>query len=132
MSRPRAFSLLEILFATALIGFAIVTMIGVFMSGLKLVAQGRERTSAIDLARAELEAIQELGFDALPAGTASFDGTPTGLPFPPAPYPGATVNEQPFLMRVEVRPKDTFLKSVLVRVSWGESSQVTLQTLVGP
>ena len=70
--------------ATALIGFGILTMIGVYDSGLKLVEQGRDLTAATDVARSVLEAVEELGFARLPEGPITFDGRVPDPDVPPS------------------------------------------------
>ena len=121
--------------ATALLSFGLLTMIGVFASGLRLIAQGRDLEAATDIARSFLEATQELAFDELPAGPQTFDGrvpdAEAGV-FPPAPYPSTTLNNQQFELVVTIAKQDDYLKLVTVEVRWSESSQVRLQTLVAP
>ena len=138
MARPlkrRGYSLLEILFAVGLLSFALLTMIGVYASGFKLLANGRDLTAATDVARGALTALQEVRFSDLPDAATTYDGRAAGAApqdFPPAPWPSTTVNHRKFALVVAVRPRTPTLKELTVSVYWGPSGRVTLQTLVAP
>jgi len=131
----RAYSLLEIMLAVGLLSFAVLTMIGLYASSFKLLANGRDLTAATDVARAELTALQEVKFSDLPDTALTYDGRVAGAvpqAFPPAPWPTTTVNGRKFSLVVAVRPRTPTLKELTVRVHWGPSGSVTLQTLVSP
>lgn len=101
----------------ALITVALLAMIGVFFSGLRLMTQGEAVTSATETARELLETVKIYGYDSIPAGSASFDGRTNDPPaggFPPSPYPRSPANGYP--LRVRVEPVRTDLKSVTVEV----------------
>lgn len=132
-SVTKGYSLLEIILAVGLLSFAVLTMIGVYASGFKLLANGRDLTAATDVARAQLTALQEMRFSELPAGT--YDGRAAGAvptDFPPAPWPKMSTNGREFAILVGVKARSADLKELTVRVYWGPSGAVTLQTLVTP
>ena len=119
--------------AVGLLSFAVLTMIGVYASGFKLLANGRDLTAATDVARAQLTALQELRFSELVLGT--YDGRVAGAvpqDFPPAPWPSMSTNGRKFSILVSVRARSADLKELTVRVYWAPSGMVTLQTLVTP
>ena len=114
--------------ALAVTSVALLAMIGVFTGGLRLLSQSEAVTRATELGRAELEAIKDLGWAALPATDASFDGRvpdPQVAGWPPAPY---TTTSTPMMVQVEeIEPG---LKSVTVRVYYSANTPVTLETYV--
>lgn len=131
----KAFSLLEIMLAVGLLSFAVLTMIGLYASSFKLLANGRDLTAATDVARAELTALQEVRFSDLPDTPTTYDGRVAGAvpqDFPPAPWPTTSVNKREFKVLVAVRPVGANCKELTVRVFWGPSGSVTLQTLAAP
>jgi prepilin-type N-terminal cleavage/methylation domain-containing protein len=123
---PAGFTLLEVLLAMALVGVAILGLLGVYVSGLKAVAQQRDRTTAVDLARRTLEGIKAVPWSELPADDADFEGGPRAGAFPPSPYPG----EGQFRVLVKVVADDPHLRTVTVRVRWGPSHEVKLATVL--
>lgn len=127
----RGLSLLEVLLATAILGFALLTLVGVFSSGLKLARQSREASAAASLARSCLERIEDLGFDRLPPGNRTFTGqAPTGA-FPPLPYPRQEVDGHSYTVNVTLSEAGLYLKEVHVQVGWGEGS-LQLATRMAP
>lgn len=127
----RGLTLLEVLLATAILGFALLTLVGVFSSGLKLARQSREATAATSLARSCLERIRDLGFDRLPPGNLSFTGQPATGPFPPLPYPRQEVDGHLYTVNVTLTEAGLYLKEVRVQVGWGQGS-LLLATRVAP
>jgi len=127
----RGLSLLEVLLATAILGFALLTLVGVFSSGLKLARQSREATAAASLARSCLERTQALGFERLPAGNLTFSGQPAEGAFPPAPYPFQEVDGHRYTVNVTLSEVGVYLKEVRVQVGWGQGS-LLLATRVAP
>ncbi|MCE7874363.1 hypothetical protein DYH09_28880 [bacterium CPR1] len=125
MSR-RGLTLVEICLAFFLLTLAITTMVGLFISGLRLNAQSQGYLQATELARCQLEAIRDLR--EFP-GPGRFDGripTPTERDFPPSPYPG--LGQHKLVVSIEDSGK---LKLVTVEAVW-QDRQVRLQTLVYP
>lgn len=112
--------------ALAVASLALLTMIGVFTSGLRLMTQGEAVTSATETGRDLLEAVKEQGYALVPATDQVFDGTkpvpdPPVAGFPPAPYPAPN-------MRVIVEQVQPGLKSVTVQVFREKDVPVTLET----
>lgn len=126
----RALSLLEVLLATALVGFGVLTLMGVFTGGLKLVEQGNNQAVAVDIARAVLDATRDQGYASIPA-SGSFTGGPAVGGFPPAPYPETTVNNQAYTVAVNCSTRDVHLKAVVAEVRWG-THRVVLERLFSP
>ncbi|MCA9792812.1 MAG: hypothetical protein KC910_13490 [Candidatus Eremiobacteraeota bacterium] len=133
----------EVVLAFGLMAVAILGLLAVFMSGLRLSSQARDVAAASELARLTLEQVKANlrtgGFAYVPAGTYRYDGalpdTPVGtapLLFPPAPYPGTTVNGQAFTVVVSGSEMSSTLKDVQVEVSWGPTSKITLETRIHP
>ncbi len=116
--------------AIGLVGVAILGLVGVYISGLKLVAQGRDRTAATDLARQTVESIKDLPWDQLPPTTTRFAGGPRVGSFPPPPYPTPKLNNMEYRVVVEVVADDPHLRTITVRVRWGARHEVVLATLL--
>lgn len=114
--------------ALAICSLALLTMIGVFTSGLRLVHQGERVTASAETARELLEATKELGYAAVPDADVVFDSTRDAPVngFPPEPYPGA--NGQP--MRVMVQILRPGLKCVAVQVFRDRNASFTLETFL--
>lgn len=112
----RGYSLIELMIGMALITIALLAMIGVFFSGLRLMTQGEALTQATESGRALLETVKVYGYDTIPATSATFDGRNNDPPlanFPPTPYPRGA-NDYP--MRVRVEMVRAGLKNVWVEV----------------
>ena len=130
----RGYSLIEVLLGITILTVAILSLVALFTSGLKLKTKMSQVTFATELARETLERTKSLGFSALPAGTNVFDGSvptaPLASGFPPSPYPSTTLEGRQYFVtvRVEDIPGRARLRSVLVEVSWGENSTVKLST----
>jgi type II secretory pathway pseudopilin PulG len=126
----KAFSLVELMIGMALITLALLAMIGVFFSGLRLMTQGESLTAATETGRALLEQVKVSGYDAIPAAAADFDARRNDAPlggFPPAPYPRDAANQYP--IRVRVNPLREDLKVVAVEVYFDPSRPpVVLET----
>ncbi len=129
--RLAGLSLLEVVIALGLLGVALLSILAVFVSGLRLQSQAEQVTEATQLARELLEEIK-----ASPASvpnSGQFDGRipdPRSGAFPPDPYPGVTTSGGEFRLVVELSEKSPELLSVTVEVWWGEGQKVTLQTYV--
>lgn len=126
-------TLLEVLMAVGISAVAVITMVGVFLSGLKLMAQGRDHSAATGLARETLETVKDLGYGRVPTGT--FDGRrsdPQAAGFPPSDlYPKVVINGQEMQLKLKVVRRGT-LKSVTAEVFWGPTGRVVLQTYLSP
>lgn len=121
---------MEIMVALGIVAFALITMIGVYISSIRLMTRGEEMTRASEVARSSLESIKLQGYGKVPPN-ATFDSRnsdPKVDDFPPDPYPGPT--GYPIVIKTEVI--DTDLLSVTVRVYYDEKSHVVLQTYVRP
>lgn len=124
--RPRGLTLSELLISVGLLAVVILTIVGVFIGGLKLMNNSKVRTGASNIARQVLEAIEdEGGFVALPDEESLFDGavpTPAVEGFPPAPYPVAQADGRDFTVVVETRNLGARARAVLVTVNWDDRS----------
>lgn len=123
---------MEVMIAVALVAFGMLTMIGVYISGLNLMARGEDIIAATNVGRNFLDTVKATGFASLPAGTAVFDGRvpdPAGPGgFPPAPYPVSGKNK----LVIRCEEIDARLKSVTVSVYYDDQSKVDLQTYLRP
>lgn len=128
----KAVTLLEILIAMCLVSMAVLAILAVYTSGLKLSAKGEKMVKATEIAQSTLETIRELGYDKIPEPQTTFSGKKgdpqTDEGFPPAPYPG----ESDYPIQVTAGIKETDLKSVTVRVFYNERNSVVLQTFFSP
>jgi hypothetical protein len=137
----RGFSLAEIILAFGIVTVALLSLVAVFLSGLKLATHSRDLSAANEVGHHVLEAVkrnvQQSGFAYLPAGTFSFDGRPTsstpavGTPpatFPPSPYPGMLLNGTQFWVRVTGRELSSTLKEIVVDVYYGSNGHILLAT----
>lgn len=111
--------------ALAITSVALLTLIGVFTGGLRLLTRSEAVTRATETGRSELETIKDLGWTALPATDATFDGRAGDPPvggFPPPPYaPGVP-------MTVNVEQIEPGLKSITVRVYPASDQPITVET----
>lgn len=119
--------------ATALVGFGILTMIGVYASGIQMMGQNRDQAVALDLARSVIVGSRELGLPGIPAGPVVFAGQPAVKDFPPWPYYSCDVNGQQYRLVVAVAPgSNPRLRDLTVGVYWGAAHNVVLESRVGP
>lgn len=118
--------------AIALVSVAVLTIVGVYIGGLKLSAKSERVLLATEVAQSTLERIRELGYDKIPPEDSVFSGRKSDPPtvdgFPPSPYPG----EQDYSIEVTSSIKETDLKSVAVRVYYDQRNSVVLQTYFTP
>jgi len=125
-------SLLEVLFAFALVTIAVLGIMAVYTGGLKLSAKGERALFATELSQTMMEVIKEQGFDKIPTARTTFDGRANQAPnadgFPPAPYPKV----DDYVVQVTAYQKEDFLKSVTVRVFYDNQNSVVLQTYFTP
>lgn len=130
--KRRAFSILEVTFAIALLGLCALFLMGLSMSGLRLSGQNREATHAAKLGQQLLETIRHRS-TAWPAGSQTFRGRqndPPVLGFPPPPYPSAVVDQQTYYLTVHVEPVtgEPGLVSAQVIIAWQDKHQTQLHT----
>lgn len=123
------------MFALGIASFALLTMIGVYSSGLHLAQRSRQLTTGTDICREFLETVKEQGISTIPNEEVVYDarnGDPghATLPFPPGPYPEKHIDGQRYQLVVRVRPLSDELRSITVQAYYGVESRVTLQTLV--
>jgi type II secretory pathway pseudopilin PulG len=125
---------MEVMLAIGLLAVAILSLVALFSSGMRLKTRLSQVTVASELARTTLERTKSMGFSALPPVGSVFDGqiyTPqTAQGFPPSPYPSQIIDSREYIVTVRVeevvgRPR---LRTVIVEVSWADRSQVTLST----
>lgn len=133
---------MEIVLAFGLLAVAILALIAMFTSGVKLSAQARNITVATELGKQVIERarakVKLSGFSYLPAGTYTFDGRAgdpiAGTPvFPPAPYPSTLVEHQEYFVVVSgAEPSADQLKNLRVDVYWTDTSHISLETKFTP
>jgi type II secretory pathway pseudopilin PulG len=132
----RAYSLMEVILGIGLMGVALLSLVALLSSGLRLKTRLTQVTVATELARTTLERTKSLGFAALPISGSFFDGsvyTPqTGSGFPPSPYPAQVIDSRQYVVNVWVNEVvgRARLKNIIVQVSWAERSKVVLSTRV--
>lgn len=133
-SRDRAYSLLEVLIAIAVMTMAVLSVVALFTSGLRMKTKLSQVALATEIARETMERIKSQGFTTLPPVGSTFDGslpTPQTLSgFPPAPYPTIRRDGRDYFVVVAVsevtgRPR---LRTVDVEVRWGRDSTVRIST----
>lgn len=128
------FTLSEVMISVGLLAVALLAVIGIFTSAIKLQSQSQERSAATDWARRLIERIRATPSN-VPAAPFSWYGgemasTPTfpGPPqFPPLPYP--YIDGFSFDVHLEPSPRPG-VKLVKVVVHWDEGKQLELQTLI--
>ena len=126
-------TLLECVVASGFLLLAVLSLLGVYFSGLNLSSRSNERVVAVAVGRECLERIRALSAEEIP-DTGVFAGgnkTDSGM-FPPSPYPVTQFNNRDYSIAVEVEPHSSVagLRTILVTVSWDSLSQVRLQTAV--
>jgi type II secretory pathway pseudopilin PulG len=130
----RAFTISEVLLSIGLLSVALLAVIGLFTSAIRMQSQQQERDRATSTARRLLERIvaEPNVVPAAPAiwngGELSFTPLDLGPPaFPPAPYPYQDgVNLDVFLEN-STRPG---MKLVKVVARWDDGSRLVLQTFI--
>ena len=137
MTRVRGLSLTELTLAVGITAFALLTILGVYLSNLKLADQSKDTSAATLVAREFLETLRQTGWESIPSGNRVYDGSvpdaqdgPTG--FPPSPYPRVAVANQEFVVTVRLTEIAPLLRSVQVEVGYGETGRVSLETLFRP
>jgi len=120
LKRRLALTLAEVIIAVGLLGLATLSLMAVFIGGLRLMSRSEVRTSASNLGNAVLESITDIGgFHAIPDTDRTFDGNvpdPTSSGFPPSPYPG----NAEFTITVETKIVTASTRAVQVTVRWDE------------
>lgn len=124
---------MELMVALSVIAFALLTMIGVFISGAQLMSRGEQITTATEVGRRMLETVRVAGYAYIPDGVSSYDGRvpeprDPSLGFPPAPYPA----DERYELVVDTEEIDTNLKAVTVRVYYDNESNLVLQSYYRP
>lgn len=136
-------TLLEVMVAIGLLAVATLSLLTVFVGGLRMMQRSNEMAAANGVAKSTLEAIDRdfraFGLASLDAGVYIYDGrtpdptTATGTnTFPPAPYPSVVVGDQRYFVVVEGRPEGTRLRRVRVSVYWNDNHPLKLETLLHP
>jgi len=134
---------MEVMIAIGLLAVAALSLLTVFIGGLRLMQRSNETAAATDVAKATLEAIKRdfrlHGLAAIGSGTYTFDGripdeADTSGPsvFPPAPYPSRTIGGQEYILVVEGREEGTRLRRIKVSVYWNENQPLVLETIIHP
>lgn len=133
MERIRGLTLLEVMLAIGVVAVAILGLLGLFGSGLRLLRNSNQMSQANEIANEVLEESRSLGD--IPVGV-SFDGAANQPPdaatgFPPAPYPSLSVDGQRYDIKVTTAA-DPAGVAVLVEVAWAAQSRVRLESLLQP
>lgn len=111
----RAFSLLETVFAIALVGFILILVVNLVPSSVLAVRRGEEQLQAENLARSVLEEARAAPFSALAVGTST----------PPSPDPNFTLSREVFAV-----PNASVDRTLGVRVTVGWSRSGRPQQIV--
>lgn len=125
--------------ALALLGACLLGVLTVVTGAMSLSERNEQLTVATEVARAQMEAIKELGFSRAPKARSRrlFDGTakpttPAESGFPPPPYPFQERNGVRYALKVTVLDLRRTLKSVRVEVRWHAHSEVTYASYLHP
>jgi type II secretory pathway pseudopilin PulG len=133
--RTSAFTLTEVMLAVGLLAVAILAVIGLFTSTIRMQVHSQERAAATSLARRMMERVRSEP-NVVPAAPASWIGgelasTPLDSgppPFPPAPYPFE--NGYALDVYLEQYPPRPDMKLVRVVVRWDGGKSLEIQTLI--
>ncbi len=125
LTRSRALSLMEVILAIGILAVAVLALIQVFVSGLKLSARSLKVALATEVGREFMEVVRKRGHAMVAPGTYLGDvPTPpdatTG--FPPPPYPVATMNQRDFVLVVRAAAVTPDVVSVQVDVYAADSN----------
>lgn len=132
-------SLAEAILALALLGATLLGVLTVVTGSLTLSERNEQLTVATEMARAEMEAINERGYTWPPKAPSRlvFDGTgehptPVVRGFPPDPYPFKERNGVRYSVRVSVLDVKKAVKAIRVEVMWGDHAEVTYESYLHP
>lgn len=139
----RGLSLAEVMVSTGMLAVAALSLLTVFIGGLRLMQRSNEMAAANDVAKSVLEAVKRdvgaHGMSAVPSGALTYDGRipdsedlTTPEPFPPDPYPAITVNDTDYRIVVSSANEGTRVKRVKVMVYWDDNTPLILETLIHP
>lgn len=134
-SLKRGVSLVELILALAIVAIAIIALVTLFISGLKLLSRSADVQRSSEIARETVEAIVDMGHALAPSAAATFDGRNNDPQdangFPPPPYPAATVEGKVYPISVSVEPLGG-LKVVQVRVHYAAGGDLWLERYLHP
>ncbi len=119
MKSRRALTLLEVMLAIGILAVAVLSLVEVFVSGLRASAQSLRVTLASEIGREFMETVRKKGYPFVTPGTFNGDlPTPPDATtlFPPAPYPTPTINGAKFVLRVRSATVNPEVVSVEVEV----------------
>ena len=126
----------EVVVALGILATAILAIVAGFIGALELNSRSLEMAVATQVGRDFLEQVKEQGYDKVPDGDYSYDGSKndarTAQGFPPDPYPQVTANGRVHSLLVRVTTKGATLKVVVVEVSWGNQGRIILETYIYP
>lgn len=121
--RLRGLTLAEVLLSSAILTVVLLLLIGVFISGLKLMQRSETLTAASTIGREFLETVEDIGgYSALPTTDSVFNGANPDDPvneFPPSPYPTTIREGREYSLRVETK-RDGDITAILVTVTGDE------------
>lgn len=131
----RGLTLTEVLFALAIVAIAIISLVTLFLSGLRLLTRSADLQRCSELARRQVEAVLEM--PALPPGTVSYDGRLNQAPdaatgFPPPPYPAVAVDDKSYPVLCALRPVTGDVRVLEVRVFYGPEQSVWVERYLRP
>ena len=140
ISPIKGFTLAEIMLGMFLLGIVLVTVTGVFVSGLSGARKAQKKIITLNLAESMLDSIllmdySDIDFHSYDGTTAKTDDDSDTILFPPDPYPKDTVGKTGATYKVYVEEKGSTAKikkitvEVLIQGRQGEGSSKA--TLVG-
>lgn len=137
LNRRRGLTLVEVMLALGILAVAILGLVALFGSGLRLQSQSDRVSAATEIGQAFLERVRDGGVSGLPDHAAVFDGRVPSTPdaasgFPPAPYPQVDRQGTIYHLVVEVVTHGADRRSVQVQVHWGENSRIALESSYVP
>lgn len=135
--RKRGFSIPEVVLAFGLLAVATLSIVAVFIAGLRQHTQAEKVTAATQIAGSMLEAVRSDGFSSIPSSAAVYDGRKSDpndpvTGFPPPPYPSTTVGGTTYFVVVETKPHGSDRISIEVQVYWEDGSRVRLESSFVP
>lgn len=136
MRRPqKGVTLIEVMLALGILAVALLSLIAVFTSGLKLARASDQVTTASTVGQEFLELVKGKGYTQTAVGT--YDGrvstpqdTATGFPF--APYPSVKRESGDYTLVVDCQDVTSTIRGVKVEVYWDtqKGGKVTFYTQV--
>lgn len=124
---------MELVVALGVFAVGILSLVLLFVQGIKLMNQSENITRANEVARLAMETVKMRGHGAVPPGSAVYDGRnldpkDSTLDFPPDPYPSKVMDGVTYSLRVSTQPGGRDLRFVRIEVWWGRDSRIAVET----